>query len=237
MINLSSEYSQDIIKSIAIFYIILYSHFNVNLLTCYQKKFINSHKYIIGFLCLYFLVTLFSTTGQMKYVPPIQKLIHSVFYYFLFLLSVRLDNRIMILVIFLIIFVYFNQLNIDYYNIKIYNTREPYLIKNKTEENYHNNMYAKYHYWFTIDYPVNIKLFPVKNEQLKVLSHINKILYYIIVSLLIFGFICYGGEIKDTMKNNKSLTWFKVITDTKMCKSTEPKSLLHYFKSGIGIKV
>jgi uncharacterized membrane protein len=228
-------FQQDTIKSMAIFYIILYSHFNIDLLTCYQKSYINNNKtiqYILGFFCLFFLVTLFSTTGNMKYIPPLQKLLHTIFYYILFLLSVRLDYRIMTLTIFLIIFVYFLQLNVNYYKINLNSTSQ-----DKPDNLQIDKQYEQYQYWITWDYPIKIRLFPVKKSQLNKITYLNYILYYIIIILLVFGFICYGGEMRHKIKNNKSLTWFTVLFDTSICKMKEPKSLLYYFKMGLGIKI
>ena len=226
---------QDTIKSIAIFYIILYAHFNIDLLTCYQRTFVNNNKfvqYIIGFFSLFFLVSLFSTTGNMAYIPPIQKLLHTVWYYILFLLTVRLDYRIMCIVIFLLILVYFIQLNITYYTRNLSS-----IIENNPENIQTNYYYNRYKYWITFDYPVNINLFPVTSSQISFLSYLNNILYYVILCLILFGFICYGGEIRDKFKNNKSITWINVIFDASICKMKEPKSLLYYFKMGLGLKI
>jgi len=224
---------QDIITSIAIFYIILYSHFNVELLGCYQKNLINNNtfiKYGLGFICLFFLVTLFSKTGQMSYVPPIQKLIHTFVYYIIFLLSLRLDYRVSGLAICLILFTYFLELNVNFFEQRI---QEHNTNPSKEPE----ALYNKYNHWLTLDYPVKVNLFPVTKQQLTALTYLDSILFYIIIGILIFGFICYGGEIKDKLKGNKSLTWLKVITDTNDCKIKDAKPLLYYFKQGLGIKL
>jgi len=231
----SYVFEQDTIRSMAIFYIILYAHFNLDLLTCYQRTFINNNKlvqYIIGFFSLFFLVSLFSTTGNMEYIPPIQKLLHTVWYYILFLLSIRLDYRIMTIVIFLLIIVYFIQLNITYYTRNLSSISE-----DSPDDIQINKYYNKYKYWLTFDYPIKINLFPVSSSQISVLSYLNKILYYVIMFLVVFGFICYGGEVREKFKNNKSITWSNVIFDTSICKIKEPKSLLYYFKTGLGLKI
>lgn len=223
-------FEQDIIVSLAIFYIILYAHFNIDLFTCFQRSFISNNKYIqyvIGFFSLYFLVTLFSKTGQLSYIPPIQKLFHTFLYYLIFLCSIRLDYRIMIATLFLILFAYFIQLNITYYKKGF---------SNKIS-NHEATLYDNYKYWITVDYPVKIRLIPVEYSQLNALTFVTNILFLIIILLILVGFICYGGELKELMKNNKSLTWIKVITDTSICKLKEPKSLWYYFKKGLGIKI
>ena len=222
-------FEQDIITSLAIFYIILYAHFNIDLFTCFQRSFITKNiyiQYIIGFFSLYFLVTLFSKTGQLSFVPPIQKLLHTFVYYIIFLGSIRLDSRIMVATIFLILLVYFIQLNITYYEKGLSNN-----ISKKDAL-----LYDNYKYWITFDYPIQLRLIKVNSRQLKLLSVVNNILFFIIICLILFGFICYGGEVKDLIKHNKSLTWIKVITDTSICKIKQSKSLWYYFKTGLGIK-
>jgi len=44
-----------------------------------------------------------------------------------------------------------------------------------------------------------------------------------------------GGEIHDTVKKNKNLTWFDVVTDTDICKLQNRKSFLHYLQVGLGL--
>jgi hypothetical protein len=55
--------------------------------------------------------------------------------------------------------------------------------------------------------------------------------------LLVIGFISYGGEIHDTVKRNKNLTWIDVVTDTDVCRLKNRKSFLHYLKVGLGLKI
>ena len=55
--------------------------------------------------------------------------------------------------------------------------------------------------------------------------------------MLVIGFISYGGEIKDNVSRSKNLTWLDVVIDTKVCSLKEKKSFLHYFKTGLGLKL
>jgi hypothetical protein len=55
--------------------------------------------------------------------------------------------------------------------------------------------------------------------------------------LLVIGFISYGGEIHDNLKNSKNMTWLDVIMDTEICRLKDRKSFFHYLKIGLGIKI
>jgi len=84
-----------------------------------------------------------------------------------------------------------------------------------------------------------ILIFEVTNSH-KITESINKvetIIYYSILFLLVIGFISYGGEISDTLKRSKNLTWVDVFSDSDVCHLTDRKSFLHYLKLGIGIKL
>ena len=83
-----SEISQgqaDIIKSFAIFFLLIVSNFiSGSVFACFQINFIKQHKGLqlfIAFLLFYFLVTLLSETGKLEYTPPIEKLLYSIFYF------------------------------------------------------------------------------------------------------------------------------------------------------------
>ena len=94
MLNIISEINQtqaDLIKSFAIFYLLLLGNYiGTSIFTCYQETLIKTHKglqLIFAFFLFYFLVTIVSNTGNLEYVPPIEKLIYSVFYFLLFFLD------------------------------------------------------------------------------------------------------------------------------------------------------
>jgi hypothetical protein len=220
----------DLIKSFAIFYLIIFSNTVLGLFTCHQINFLKKNKVVlvcIAFLLFYFLVTTVSETGNIEFIPPIQKFIHTIFYFIIFLITTRLDFRIMVAVLTLIFIIYFIELNKDYYldlDKSVHNTDE-------------KNIYQHYKkYWITLDYPYHIRLFPVIPEHFVIINKIEYILYSFIYLLLILGFIAYTGEIKETLVKRKNLTWFDVFTDTEICNLKERKSLTHYLKVGIGVK-
>ena len=228
----NSTYKLDMIQSIAIFYVFVFSTFIFTLFTCSERDFIMKNKtaqYVIGFFCFFFLVTLFSKTNNAMYEPPFQKLIKTFLYYIVFILSTRLDYRIMVIVLILIFVNYLIQLNEEYYK-KLFDSNKIYELDKK------NNPYYNYDYWITLTYPIKIRFLQVKKTDLNILNKINNYLYYIIIVLVVFGFICYGGEMKETIKNSKNFTWTDVIYDNKDCKlKNSRKSLLYYFKKGLNI--
>jgi hypothetical protein len=220
----------DLIKSFAIFYLIVFSNTVLGLFTCHQINFFKKTKIVlvcIAFLLFYFLVTIFSKTGNIEFIPPIQKFIHTIFYFIIFLVTTRLDFRIMVAVLVIIFIIYFIEINKDYY-----------LDPNKNvNNNNEKNIYEYYKkYWFTLDYPYKIRLFPVTSAHFVAINKIEYILYLFIYLLLILGFIAYTGELKDTLIKRKNLTWVDVFTDTEICYLKERNTFIHYLKVGIGVK-
>ena len=220
----------DLIKSFAIFYLLLVGNYiGSSIFTCFQINYIQKNKWlqlVISFLLFYFLVTLVSDTGKLEYTPPIEKLIYSIFYFLGFLVVMRLDVIISALVLLLIFIIYFLELNKDFYIDRGAEITDP-----KDEEIYNKNKY-----WITLNWPYKVRLFPIKKTDFIIINRIERIIYYIIIFLLIIGFISYGGEINDTVVKSKNLTWFKIITDTNICILKDRKSFWHYFKVGLGLK-
>ena len=109
----------DLIKSFALFYLLLVGNFVAkSIFTCVQINHIEKHKWLqilISFLLFYFLVTVISDTGKVKFTPPIEKLFNSLFYFMGFLILMRLDISISVLVLILIFILYFIELNKDFY--------------------------------------------------------------------------------------------------------------------------
>jgi hypothetical protein len=62
-------------------------------------------------------------------------------------------------------------------------------------------------------------------------------LYVLIYVLVILGLIAYGGEIKETLRNKKDLTWFDVFVDTNICNLKDRLPVYHYIKLGLGLKI
>jgi hypothetical protein len=231
LINEISQNQADLIKSFAIFYLLLVGNYvGTSIFTCFQITYIQKNKWLqilISFLLFYFLVTLVSDTGKLEFTPPIEKFVYSIFYFIGFLVVMRLDMRISALVLLLIFIIYFLELNKDFYLDRGNN------IDNPVDQDIYNSN----RYWITFNWPFRIRLFKVSNGDFKLINQIETIIYYVIIFLLVIGFIAYGGEIHDTVKKTKNLTWMDIITDTDICRLKDRKSFLHYLKVGLGLKI
>jgi hypothetical protein len=234
MLDAFNEISQtqaDLIKSFAIFYLLLVGNYIGNsLFTCFQVDYIKNHKWLqlfISFLLFYFLVSIVSNTGKLEFTPPIEKLIYSIFYFFGFLVVMRLDLRISALVLLLIFTIYFLELNKDFY------LEEGTQINDPIDQDIYNSN----KYWITLNWPFKVRLFKVEKQDFILINKFEAIIYYIIVFLLVLGFISYGGEIHDTVKHSKTLSWMDVINDTNVCRLKDRKGFWHYFKVGLGLKL
>jgi len=226
MLDLFDEitYKQaDMVKSFAAFLMIIFgARIGDSLINCEQLMFLKTSKWfnlIACFFLFYFLVTIFSNTGNFKYTSPIVKFIYSIIYFLVFIIVMRLDMRISFFVFILIFTIYFIELNKDYY------------LETKNKNKNKNNDFL-----ISIDWPFKIQMIPINHEFFTTLNKIENLLFYAILLLLVLGFISYGGEIKDTVKSSR-LTWVDVITDTKFCKIKDRKGFWHYFKLGLGLKL
>jgi hypothetical protein len=219
----------DLIKSFAIFYLLLVGNYIGNsIFTCTQIEYISKHKYLqlfISFLLFYFLVTIISNTGKLEFIPPIEKLLYSIIYFIGFLILMRLDMNISAFVLLLIFIIYFLELNKDFYL-----DRGQEILNHNDKQIYKDNMY-----WITLDFPYKIRLFKIKPSDFSFINKMENVIFYVIMILLIIGFISYGGEIKDKMKT-KNTTWLEIIKDAHICNLNDRKSLWSYFKIGLGIK-
>jgi len=229
IINEISFYQADLLKSVAIFYLLILGNFITGLFTCNQKNFVQNNKIvqaIIAFTLFYFLVTLVSDTGNLELIPPIQKLLYTIGYFFVFLLSMRLDFRVMVAIIGLIILVYFIELNKDYY----------LELKNTITSEADKKVYDDHAYWITLDWPFKIRLFPIHKEQFSIVNKFENVLYYLIITFIILGIVAYRGEITIAMHKKRDLSWYEVFNDTHKCKILERLPFLHYVKVGLGVK-
>jgi len=229
IINEISFYQADLLKSVAIFYLLILGNFITGLFTCNQKNFVQNNKIvqaIIAFTLFYFLVTLVSDTGNLELIPPIQKLLYTIGYFFVFLLSMRLDFRVMVAIIGLIILVYFIELNKDYY-LKLKNT-----ITSEADK----KVYDDHAYWITLDWPFKVRLFPINSQQFSFINKFENVLYYFIITFIILGIVAYRGEITIAMHKKKDLSWYEVFNDTHKCKILERLPFLHYVKVGLGFQ-
>ena len=201
-----------------------------SIFTCSQINYIHQNKWLqlfISFLLFFFLVTLLSNTGKLEFTPPIEKLFYSVFYFMGFLIVMRLDMRISALVLLLIFLLYFLELNKDFYLESGKEITDPL-----DQDIYNSNKF-----WITLDWPFKLRLFPVNDNDFIIINQIETIIYYFIIFLLVIGFISYGGEMHDTLRKTKNLTWIDIITDTDICILKDRKSFLHYLKVGLGLKL
>ena len=213
------------------FFLLIVNNFiGTSIFTCNQINYLKQHKWLqllMAFFLFYFLVTLLSDTGKLEYTPPIEKLIYSIFYFIGFLVVMRLDMKITGLVLSLIFIIYFLELNKDFYlegGSQIINAND-------------QDIYNKNQYWITLDWPYKIRLFKIDKNDFTTINQIETIIYYFIIFLLVVGFISYGGEIRDTLKKSKHLSWIDVITDTDICRLKDRKSFFHYLKVGMGLHI
>ena len=229
--NINDMYGIDLITSLAIFYLIILSNFMLQLFTCYQQHVITNNKtiqYFLGFFLFYYLVGIFSDTGYMDFVPPIQKLLLTVGYYLFFLLTTRLDIYIMLIVLFLIFTIYFIEINKEYF----LNTKKK--ITNKKDLEF----YEDHNYWISLDHPFYIRLFRFNQDQIKYLDIIEQFIYYVICVLIIIGIIAYAGEIKyETGINKKTITWGDILNNTKICDIKSRQSFITYLRIGLGVRL
>lgn len=152
-------------------------------------------------------------------------LFHILFYRIFNCNAFRYENlRISIISYFCNIFL---ELNKDFYlegGSQIINTND-------------QDIYNKNQYWITQDWPYKIRLFKIDKKDFTTINQIETIIYYFIIFLLVVGFISYGGEIRDTLKKSKHLSWIDVITDTDICRLQDRKSFFHYLKVGMGLHI
>jgi hypothetical protein len=220
------RHQTDMLVTFAMFYMIIFGNFIKGIFTCRQIYFFEHNKYfilIVSFLVFYFLCSLVSNTGSLQNEPPLQKLLYTVIYFLLFLMTTRLDLNVTIAVLVIIFIIYFIELNKKFYS------------RNKDSQ---NNLHNEYNdYWITLDFPFKVRLFHVKKTHFNIIEKIENILYITIYILIFLGLIAYGGEIKDTLTNKKDVTWFDVFADTKICHIKDKRPFTHYLKLGLGLKL
>lgn len=218
-------YQSDMFVTFAMFYMIIFGNFIKGIFTCRQIYFFENNKYFIfftSFILFYFLCSLVSNTGSLQYESPIQKLLYTIIYFLLFLITTRLDFKITFVVLAIIFLIYFIEQNKKFY------------LKNKDSQ---NNDPQNNDHWIALDFPFKVRLFHIKNNHFDIIDKIENILYISIYVLIFFGLIAYGGEIKDTLTNKKDVTWFDVFADTKICRVKDKRPFTHYLKLGLGLKL
>ena len=223
MLNIT-EPQADIIKLFSIFYLSLIANYiGTGLFPRKLMNTITTHKPIqlfSAFLLLFFSVTLSTNTDKSS---PIEKLLYSFIYFIGFVIVIRLDMIISALIILFIFIIYFIELSKDFYLHPSSHDADDKKIDNGNK------------YWIILNKPYKIRLFKVKQYDFKFINKIETDIYYVIVILLVAGFIEYVGKIRDTLSKTK-LTWFDIILDTNISKLQYNKSFWNYFKIGLGIK-
>ena len=223
MLNIT-ETQADIIKLLSIFYLSLIANYiGTGLFPRKLMNTITTHKPIqlfSAFLLLFFSVNLSTSTDKSS---PIEKLFHSFIYFIGFLIVTRLDMIVSALIILFIFIIYFIKLNKDFY------------LEPSSHDADNNKIDDNNKYWITFNTPYKIRLFKVNQSDFKIINKIEIGLYYVIVILLVAGFIEYVGKIRDTLSKTK-LTWIDIILDTNISKLQYNKSFWNYFKIGLGIK-
>jgi hypothetical protein len=225
-------YEEDMFITFAMFYMIILGNNIRGIFTCGQINFFENNKpvvFLTSFILFYFLCSLVSNTGNLKYVPPIQKLLYTIVYFFIFIITTRLDFTITFAVLGIIFLIYFIELNKNFY-IKNKDTQNNDFKPNDLNEEYNDH-------WITLDYPFEVRLFHIKNGHFDVIEKIENILYIVIYILIILGLLAYGGEIKDTLRSKKEVTWIDVFANTKICHIKDKRPFAHYLKLGLGLKI
>jgi hypothetical protein len=221
----------DLISIFIAFYGILYVSQVSSIFTC-QQNMINKdnklYQYIFTFGIFYFVATLVNKT-ELDF-PPIQKLINCFIYFILFLIVNRLDYRVMITILASFCFIYFINLNKEYYftvnpttntvelNNNLANSSKAVSLINSSSENIEKTAATieNHQYWITMDYPFTIRLFAVSVNEYYYLSILNKIIIVLIIILTIIGFIQYYGLLKYTFDNK--VTFYNIIFENPNCK-------------------
>jgi hypothetical protein len=227
-----STYQVDLITTFAMFYMIILSNNIRGIFTCRQTTFFENNKpliYLVSFVLFFFLCSLVSNTEHLRFVPPIQKILYTIVYFFLFLLTTRLDFKITFLVLAAIFLIYFIELNKNFY-LKHKDSQNKDFKPDGIQKDYINH-------WITLDFPFKIRLLPVKSDHFVIIDKIENASYILIFVLTVLGLIAYGGEIKDTLANKKDVTWFDVFADTKICDLKDRRPFHHYIKLGLGLKL
>jgi hypothetical protein len=90
-------------------------------------------------------------------------------------------------------------------------------VENGTLSTHSAAFIADHQYWITWDVPFRIRLFKVEANQYYLLSYLNKIIIFLIIILVIFGFISYIGVLKYTSQNKIKL--YNVLISNRECSS------------------
>ena len=227
-------FETDLIASLAIGYLLIFSHFFYNMLRCRQQHIVENSPgilYLICFVSFYFLVSLLTKTPAVNDLSPMTRLLASFIIFPIFVLSTRLDMRITGLILFLVVLLYFIRINQTYYakycvvGVEGYN---PVCKKEDTDA---------HQYLISTTWPIEINFIKITQTGFASIAHIRKYTRYLIYILIVIGLICYTGEMKVAL-NAKHLkyTFYDVLVDTDICNKINRRSLFEYFMIGAGVR-
>jgi len=230
-------HQNDLIISIGLFYLFIFSNYSDKMFTCYQQNVLNHSvwvRYIGSFVVFYFLVTLTSNTGYLIAVPPIEKLLYSVWYFVLLVLTMRMDLKIQGILLLLLFGSYFLEINKTYYRdafSALLGASGLGSTHGLTEED--KKIVRENNYWFTLAGPKFIlRAFPVQKHHLEWVERVQRIMYYTMVVVFILGVIAYRGE---TLILYPKGSWIsRWINPDEECKfPTQRAPFWTYFQRGI----
>lgn len=191
----------DLMVVLISFFGLLYTSQVSSIFTCQQVRIHKSniiYQYLFAFGVFYFIILLVNKDVT---IPPIQKFINCIIYFIIFLILNRLNYEIMILVLLLFFSIYFIFVTKKYY----YKLNSSNDINSNSQLNKKEvSIIADHQYWITWDSP-RIRLFPVEPYQYYYISLLNKCILFLLIILIILGFINYIGQLKYTFKNKITL--------------------------------
>lgn len=208
-----------IITALSAFYLIVFSTYSSFLFTCNIDNAIKNNQFIIlilGYFLFFYLVTLTDSKNIQSH--PIEKMIITFMYYLLFLLTTRLEPKVILFVVVIIFIINFLEINKKHY-LELLNS------KNEKEDIY----------WITLHYPIELKLFKVDRKQLKSIDYLENVLYYVLIVSIIIGFFSFYGELKY-MKRDNNISYYRLLFDRNICKFRDGRSLIQNIKYAFNIK-
>jgi hypothetical protein len=232
-------HQNDLIICIGLFYLFIFSNYSDKMFTCYQQNILNHSvwvRYIGSFVVFYFLVSLTTNTGYLIGIPPIEKLLYSIWYFLLLILTMRMDLKIQGTLLMLLFISYFIETNKNYYQdafSALLGTSGLGSAHTASKED--KQIIKENNYWFTLAGPYFIvRAFPVNKNQLSFLSRVQNLLYYVMVVSFLIGVIAYRGEALSLYPKGSWIS--RWITPDEECRfPTQRESLFTYFKRGLGI--
>jgi amino acid transporter len=224
-LNDMSQYKSDMIRSFTIFYLlIIVGYVAPGVLNLFHIKHIEkSHwiQLILSFMLFFYLVTLVTTSNEIKNMVPIEKLVYSIVYFIIFVLLMRFNIYIFAIIISLVFISYFIEINKHFF-----------FTKHKTgivEINKHNGNDNEREYWISFDIPFKIRLCPVYESQYDTIVIVGNLLYYFVAFLYMIGFIEYIGKVTEVFKLNPHETFAEILLNDKHLYNVNVKDQFWFF--------